>query len=343
LTPGPSLGSLDWSALTDTMSCDRSPLENAALRSLRGESDIVFVLPVGSQGRLAGTVSVDEAGSLDIAAEFLELPAGGLARLMLPDLGTSGRRHLSDAAALVSGRFRPEGGLDLASLVPSGSQGDQMFRLKSAIFQGAALSGAWEFALYPPAKGKSMPLLALSADVRFRGAALAGMRQFVADLEATWPIYHRSVRFGIYTGACFDDLRIMPEFAPCYADTPEAMIVGWNPEAVRLALSSARAEDAEGATAAGQSDPGDHAAELVVRFGDLSAADDRLREGLAPDAIPRKLDYFWDRLAVVSGRRESPKGSLGSGSGSDSGSVWLRARLRAAGIEASADTAGDAS
>ena len=317
--------------LLDAASCDRAILDDEAVKALRGDSHVVFVLPVGEGGRIAGTARVDGDGSVEIEAEFLELPAGRVVELFAPDSGATGPRRLSDAGALVSARFRPQGGLDLARLIPGGSQADQMFRLKSGIFQGAAFAGAWEFALYPAAEGRGMPLLALSADLRLRSAALAGMREFVASLESTWPVRHQSVTFGAFEGACFFDLRIMPEFAPCYVATSEAIIFGWNPEAVQLALAGG--EHLDLASAAGAApEAGVHASELVVRLGDLPEADDRLRRVLAPDAPPLEVDYFWDQLAVVGGRRDTS-----ARAGADSaGAVWLRARLRAADTDSSA-------
>ena len=235
---------------------------------------------------------------------FSSFPTGRWPGSLLLIRGATGQRRLSDTGALVSARFRPQGGLDLARLVPGGSQADQMFRLKSGLFQGAAFAGAWEFAVYPAAEDHSMPLLAVSADLRLRSAAIAGMREFIAELESTWPVRHQSVEFGAFEGACFFDLRILPEFAPCYVTTADAIILAWNPEAVQLALAGGEGLDLASAAGA-TSDATVHASELLVRLGELPAADDRLRRVLAPDAAPLELAYFWDQ-AGCRGRATRP-------------------------------------
>jgi hypothetical protein len=329
----------ELAALLESASCDRAILDDPAVKALRGDSDLVFALPLGEGGRIAGRVRVEGDGSLALEGEVLELPGGHLARLFAPDAGATGPRRLSDTGALVSARFQPQGGLDLASLVPGGSQADQMFRLKSGLFQGAAFAGAWEFAVYPAAEDHVMPLLAVSADLRLRSAAIAGMRDFIAELESTWPVRHQSIEFGTFEGACFFDLRILPDFAPCYVTTADAIILGWNPEAVQLALAGGESLDlasAAGATSAAAV----HASELLVRLGELPAADDRLRRMLAPDAAPLELAYFWDQLAVVGGRRDLSIGPVRQAAGA-LGEVWLRARLRAA--DSAASDTGDAS
>ena len=227
----------------------------AELLALRGDAALVFVWPLGvpeavgpsseaeSEPTLVGQVHVAADGSLRMEARLDRLPVTPWSRWLVPDAEPAGPSRLSSREALIQGRFRPRDGLDLASLVASGSQADRMFRLKSELFAGAALGHAWEFAIYMPRPGSSQPPMALSLDVADRDIVRAGVRHFVEELEATWPLHARAAHFDSAEGACFEELRLMPEFAPCYALGDASLVFGWNATSIELALREAPSAD----------------------------------------------------------------------------------------------------
>jgi hypothetical protein len=57
----------------------------------------------------------------------------------------------------------------------------------------------------------------------------------IVELEETWSLGHSPLQLkggaepaNEYTGACFLELRILPEFAPCYLVTDRSIVLGWN-------------------------------------------------------------------------------------------------------------------
>ena len=46
-------------------------------------------------------------------------------------------------------RLRPDGGLNLSRFIQGGDWGARLYRLQSKLFEGTALSGVWELAIYP--------------------------------------------------------------------------------------------------------------------------------------------------------------------------------------------------
>jgi hypothetical protein len=196
---------------------------------------------------------------------------------------------LSDSRTLFHVRIRPAAGIDLASLVPSASQADQMFHLKSQLFSGVALEGVWEAAVYLPEEGQPMPPMALALGFRHRGAAVSAMEQFLQELQETWPVRRSAFRVGSSDGACLLDLRLLPELAPCYVATESSLVVGWNPASLRKALDGDRGEFAKlGRTGA--------ALIALDRFGE---ADQILSRALKtkPGSLPR--GYPWEQLIAT--------------------------------------------
>jgi hypothetical protein len=214
------------------------------LEALRGDAALAFVLPFGSRegaepARLAGRVHVRPDGELRVEARLDGVPEAGGLGLLLPDEAPAGAPRLSSHDALVQARVRPRGGLDLSSLISSGSQADQMFRLKSQLFVGAALGDAWELAIYMPRSGATLPPMVVALDVARASLAKQGVAAFVRELEATWPLRARAATWPSgAVGQCFDELRIMPEFAPCHASVEGALIFGWNYASVEQAIST---------------------------------------------------------------------------------------------------------
>ncbi len=270
--------------------CLSEPL-SPGLVELRGDASLVFVWPLGERGgaagpdrevsepRVIGRVHLDESGAVQIEARVEPMPTASWMSMFVPAHEPPGPPRLGSRDALVRGRLRPQAGLDLARLFPAGSQADSMFRLRNELFLGAVLGEAWEFAIYLPRPGASMPPMALAFEVSSPTLAASGVRSFVSELEATWPVHAREAQWrreSMVPGACFYELRIMPDFAPCYAITESLLVFGWNPESVELALPKARTSEAgtwEGPAALTRSG----SSGLVVHLDRFAEADARLR------------------------------------------------------------------
>jgi hypothetical protein len=184
-------------------------------------------------------------------------------------------------------RVRPRDGIDLASLVPPGSQGDRLFRLRSELFSAAVLDGTWEGAVYLPERAGGMPGVAIALGVKRRNAAVAAAERFVADLQETWSVRRSDFRLRVGEGACLLDLSVLPDLAPCYVATADALVVGWNAASLERALASAMmaAPDAAG--------------RLDVNLALIHRADDLLARHLGGVSPP--LRWPWSRVLASGG------------------------------------------
>jgi hypothetical protein len=230
----------------------------APLERLRGETSLAWSVELGNDRLpLRGSATVATDGGIRATLSFTPGSQAGLARWVVPGERAAGATRLAARDALIHARLRPAGGLDVASEVASGGQADRLFQLGSALFTGAALAGSWELVVYPPKQGEALPPLALGLDLLLPDAARLGVDRFVADLEAAWPIRHQPARFALaggreLSGACFFELRILPEFAPCWVVDADLLVVGWNGRSLERALSddAQRAAPLDGAVLA---------------------------------------------------------------------------------------------
>jgi hypothetical protein len=223
----------------------------------------------------------------------LELPgdaARGIASLLVPASRDPGPAVLSAEELLLHVRARPAGGLDLAALVPQGSQADRMFRLKSELFRGIVLDGTWEAAVYLPGAGEPAPRAALALGFTQRAAAAAAMEAFVSELRDTWSLRRSLFSVGEARGACLLDLRLLPGFAPCYVVDERALVVGFNPASIRRALDGEPAPLGSAGTGA------------VVELARFAEADARLAAaaGAEPQQASRRSP--WQRLRAEGSR-----------------------------------------
>jgi hypothetical protein len=281
-----------WSALD----CFDANGDLAGLGRTRDQADIVFALAGPAQDRSVGTLTVSESG--DVTAEIV-LPESrfeSARALLLPDREAAGPTLLNRADELIHARLRPEGGIDIASLVPESSQADRMFRLKSELFAGAVLDGTWEAAVYLPEPGQKMPRAALAVGFAFREPAVRAMEGFLGELLSAWPLRRSDFALGAARGACLLDLKLMPDFAPCYAATETALVIGWNAASVHKAL------DPEPPTARADDTP-QPAHALTVELARIPEADAHFA-GLEPDATQLATGAWpWRRL-TADGERE---------------------------------------
>jgi len=278
------VGELD--ELLNRVRCTESSLPSGPLRLDRESGEIAFYLRPAETLTLAGAARISTDASVQIDLRVEGDSATAPLSFFYPAADPPGPSRLSSADALMQLRLRPAGGLRIAELIPKGSQGDRLFQLKSDLFAGAILDGAWEVAVYLPPPGRRMPLLALGVDTSSQQLAAAAMQRFLDNLEARWPIHETPFAVGDEQGACLLRLNLMPEFAPCYVATTEQLVVGWNADSVR-----------QGFTTPGGSDLGSAGA-LVLHLDRFAEADRRLREAYDPGAAPSQITYGWERLVA---------------------------------------------
>jgi hypothetical protein len=269
----------------------------AGLDRERAGRDLAFALPENGGHRTLGTLAIDASGDVEVEVLLPRSAFAGSWALTLPSAEPPGPALLSHADELVHARLRPEGGLDIASLVPESSQADRMFRLKSELFAGAVLDGTWEVAIYLPEPGHPMPRSALAVGFSLKRPAVAAMERFVNDLQAAWPVRRSGFAVGAAEGACLLDLNLLPDLAPCYVATEGALVIGWNRTSVRKAL----AKDAEMAGGNGALTPRGGLTVDLERFPD---ADARFAQLVSPETLPAPAGaYPWRRL-TANGVRE---------------------------------------
>ncbi len=278
-------------ALWDRLACARLADQPAAVRKLQGDADLVFLAPLGlaadaskPASRLIGTVRSERNGTLRLNARFDPLPSGALGSLLVPSSEGAGPPLLNPTDTLVHGRIRPDSGLDIAALVPQGSQGDSMFKLKSQIFSSAILDGSLEFAIYLPEAEQMMPPTVVAVGTRVEAAAVKAMDAFIADIARTWKLRHVPASFGEYQGVCMVEMQLLPEFDPCYAAAKGMIVIGWNRGALLRALESGSGLG-----------PSTHGG-VVLHLSRFAAADAALHDVWVPDAPLPQLDYAWQTL-----------------------------------------------
>jgi hypothetical protein len=222
--------------LRDNLVCASPRSALSRLHTELGSATIAFAAPERHGVRARGRISIDSRDQGEVEITIPNGLARGAAAMLLPGGDAPGPAVLSGTDTLLHARLRPGSGLDLSGLVPDGGQGDRMFRLKSRLFVGAVLDGTWEAAVYLPAEGSTMPRAALALGFRSRAPATAAADEFVGQLEKTWSIRRAPFETAGSRGACLPELRILPDFAPCYVATDRALVIGWNPVSVTKAL-----------------------------------------------------------------------------------------------------------
>ena len=281
------------------------PLESLdpALADLRGDAAFAFALPAVEGGRLVGTADLAEDGSLSLEARLERAAGDGSWGLLFPGDEAAGEGRLRSEEAILHARVRADRGLDLAALIPDEGDVDRMFRLKSRLFSSFVLDGTWELAVYPPPAGRQMLQVVLALGVQDRRRALEAVEEFLADVEARWPVRRRPFRLtgSAQEGECLANAAVMPELAPCWVALDTAVVFAWNAEGLERALLGGNGGVRE------PSAPG----RATVFLDRLPAADRALAATLARSAgagesaapAPDPLRWPWRRLDLE-GRRD---------------------------------------
>ena len=179
-----------------------------------------------------------QSGSVDVKADWYGAEAEGLSSLLVPGERPAGPDRLAREGRLLLMRVRPEGGIDLESLAPAGSQGDRLFALRSGLLGRTVLDGSWELALYEPEVPGTLPAAALALGIRSQHTAIAAAEALLTELAATWSVSRTPFRLPAGSGACLLELAVLPDLAPCYVATGSALAVGWNARALERALEA---------------------------------------------------------------------------------------------------------
>ena len=274
----------------------------ASVVALRAEGDLAIVIEIRPGRQLSGRLVRTPTGAVSLVASIETPTELNLAGLLIPAEDPAGAAVLAAAETLVHARLRPASGLNVAAMVSEDSQADQMFRLRSELFLGQVLDGTWEIAIYMPREGRLTPPVALALDFSLRPAAKVAMERFVSELEATWPIHHTDYVYHLpahlpahlsadagakVEGACFHDLRLLPDLTPCYVLTERSIVLGWNPMSIELALAPTP-----------ETPPFGDSGGLVVHLDRLPEADRRLQQQLGTGEGTEKFNYVWDQLRV---------------------------------------------
>lgn len=286
---------------------DRAIVE--AVRARRGDADGLVLWPLGDDGRIELRIDVDDAGGLTLAGLARPPSEPGALALLVPGADAPEPAVVRPGSTLAHLHARPADGLSLAQLMPAGGQADRLFALKGRLLEGALLTGTWELAFVAPTSRGQLPLAVIALHHRLPGAIERALDQALDQLETTWPVRRTprrfaSARHGSLEGGCFLDLPLLPEFAPCWLVTPEALLVGYRGEAIEAALAAPPVAAALPAAAA----PTVLTTSTAAAEPEAAAAH-RVDPG-APGAL---VDVRLDRFARFDARRLGPERTTGPG------------------------------
>lgn len=271
------------------LACAPAPAEVIALR---GPAQIAFAAPRGETGMMTGSMSREGGGTTTTI--FVPIPrGGGPFALVEPNSTGPGANVMTNEKAVLHARFRTANGIDIAGLVPEGTQGDKLFNLKSALLSRTVLAGTWEFAAYVAPPGQLVPQSALAVGVR---AATAGpaIESFVANLRTQWQVQGSPVELGDWRGECIGGMKILPGLEPCWVLRGENLAIGWNQAALEHALLGPTAP----------LDLGDQSG-AVVDFDQMAMADLVFAGNIEPGRAYPAIEYPLGRVGITT-RVEGP-------------------------------------
>jgi hypothetical protein len=302
----------DLAALDCRDDASVDPTLRTLVATRRGDHVGLLLWPIGDDGHLEIQIDVDAQGGLGIDGYFVPPSRPGAFALFVPGEEAPAAPALTPSNTLLHLRMRPADGIRLSNLIPAEGQADRLFALKGRLLEGALLSGTWEFAFVAPKEGGRIPLAVGALHHRLAGPIEEALSEALDQLERTWPIRRAPRSFSLadgssFKGGCFVDLPLLPELAPCWVVTSDALVVGYRGDAIDAVLSPAA----------------------------VSGAPD----GSSEFAGASGLDVHLDRLNAVDGRITPDERVAGPGDlysklelrmrADDSGRVQIRGQLRA--------------
>lgn len=173
------------------------------------------------------------------------------------------------------------------------SMGERLYGLRNELFSRTVLDGKVELVVYPPREEGEFPEVTLAVGTRLRAMASAAMESYLDEMQLRWPFRRSPLRMETWIGTCVTDLRMLPELAPCYVATDQALVVGWNRSSLERALGATAPRGAESRVSSQLS-------ASVADDGDL-VAHRRASTARGADLVPiATLDF--ERLALANRR-----------------------------------------
>jgi hypothetical protein len=285
-------------SLAATLSCHPAGALAAQADAARAGASWIFAHRAeGSRFTAWAAPAAD--GALRLRATLVDDGEGAQAQpweALLPARRAAAPALLDDRHSLLHLRLRSDRGLASFRQSDTGGWAGKLFGLESGLLAAMALEGTTELAVYEPLPGQLIPPMALAVAVRQREGATAALERLLAGVHDRWGATRSPWQLGPYRGACLSDLNVLPELAPCYVATDRALVMGWNPLSVAVALLQAPEPGA----------PAGEGSALVVHLDRFALADERLRQAYATagDATPAedpgqpRPGYPWSRLTL---------------------------------------------
>ncbi|HVS03959.1 MAG TPA: hypothetical protein VMT16_14430 [Thermoanaerobaculia bacterium] len=281
--------------LQDAVTCEPADATATAAAAALGDAAWIFAGEPGGR-RVYVRATPDEAAGWRFEAA-VDRGAVGAVDAVLPAAEPPGRPTLAAHERLLHLHVRPDRKPDLEALAPDVGWVEQLYLLHHPLLSGHGLEGSWELATYLPAAGEAMAPTVVALAVREPEKARQAMEDFLARAMERWPLRRSDWSLEGAAGACLSNLNVLPQLAPCYVLTSDALVIGWNATALERALAAASGA----ATAAAGS-------ELSVDLASLPEADLRLQRAYGhPRPVPGS--YPWSSLRVE-GRREGGRYAL---------------------------------
>ena len=257
--------------------------------------------PTGG-GRLVARVS-ESGGNLEATIEVMA--GDGAASPLLTADRTPGSAVLDPRGILLHTRVVADRGLDLGAWLtaPAGEASDEraerhIFNLRKEDFVGLLLGDIWELAVYLPEEGDPLPAMTLAVEVTSRRLVAKAMDELLAQGEAVWNWGRPApVEVAGVEGRCLDDLRLLPDFTPCYALDDERLYLSWDRRSLARALV--------GVTALAQPPPGvDERSWLRVELERFALAEERLARASGDSEVITPHPWPWQRLLATGSERD---------------------------------------
>lgn len=245
---------------------------------------------------------VEAEGNVEALIEVIA--AGGASNPLLSADRAPGAAVLDPRGTLLHTRVVADRGLDLGAWMgsPGGEAGGEgqerhVFNLRKEDFAGLLLGDTWELAVYMPEEGDPLPAMALAVEVTSRRLVVKAMDELLAQGEAVWSWGRAApVQVAAAEGRCLDDLRLLPDFTPCYALDAERLYLAWDRRSLARALA-----DVAALTQPPPTD--DQRSWLRLELERFPLAEERLARASGDDEVTA-FHWPWRRLLATGSKRD---------------------------------------
>ena len=203
------------------------------------DADLAFAATV-SASRARADLRLD-ADALRGEIRWPHPDAAGPLALLVPGEAPAGPDLLAATGRLAHARVRTRDGIDLAAWLPAQTAGQRLRAWLVGLLGRVVLDGTWEAAVYPAERPNGLPRLAAALGVRAPRLASAAAERALDEAARRFGARRSALRLDAGEGACLSSLPALPELAPCYVATDEALVLGWNRASLLRALGPADA------------------------------------------------------------------------------------------------------